>query len=599
MPLRSTAVASKTDEKQQVAVPDTSVSGTCTETIPSWRIFVKTVGKGFDDRRVSESEKESGNIPSVDGSLSFDVTVSPEDRIDFLHDEIEGITGVKASQQRLIYRGRLIGKSDVESISVSHNTSSNSIDDEESRSIENSTSTVTCKEKSGQTSLPTSCKNEHQNDYKIKDIAGLCDGQTIHLVRKRDSETTKTNANNSDAIDERGASNDSRNNESDSNASNNAGRESETGGGGGALLAALLGLETRFSEDGGSAGIGPLSPGTRTDATNNDYSAQTTTNTSVSSPWGPSRTANDADATSSRSPRNNRRPHYRLGTEDLQVSDPGSMESVRQGLMTLYTIMNSQPQQQSSSGRDEEGNTHTDHPLEVNREWFRGQWIDARDTVNQWLEATVAGILDPQDVLNDTATLRNTTTSAAIHSARYGSPENPHQQPRQRRVPNVDNDPAISANDLEGRRRLLLEECEPGDPREIIFDSNTESSAQSSSIQLPVASGSQSFRPRSSNNGVKLLLIHYNGWPHRWDEWIRSDSERLRPFRTRTRHPNTVRIGPYTAIFNTDMWHALCLFFTFSLFYFLYLMLLRLFIFYVRTTGSCHKLIKIINSSLP
>ena len=151
--------------------------------------------------------------------------------------------------------------------------------------------------------------------------------------------------------------------------------------------------------------------------------------------------------------------------------------------------------------------------------------------------------------LRDTNGNRIPISTNAIHARRYW-PQQPQQQPqpRQRRVPNVDNDPAISANDLEGRRRLLLEECEPGDPQEIIIGSNTGGNAnntESDQLQLPqVTLGtSQSFRPRASNdNGVKLLLIHYNGWPHRWDEWIRSDSERLRPFRTRTRHPNTVRL---------------------------------------------------------
>jgi hypothetical protein len=47
------------------------------------------------------------------------------------------------------------------------------------------------------------------------------------------------------------------------------------------------------------------------------------------------------------------------------------------------------------------------------------------------------------------------------------------------------------------------------------------------------------YQERDTNEGVQLLLIHYNGWPHRWDEWIRSDSERIRPFRTRTRHRST------------------------------------------------------------
>mmetsp|Transcript_19367 Transcript_19367/g.48220 ORF Transcript_19367/g.48220 Transcript_19367/m.48220 type:complete len:1042 (-) Transcript_19367:3142-6267(-) len=516
MSLHTTAAVAGTDgEQQQAAVPNAVVSGD--EATPSWRIFVKTVGKGFDDRRVNGDgveNKTPGNTPSVDGSLSFHVTVNPEDRIDFLHDEIEGVTGVKASQQRLIYRGRLIGKSDVETIS--HNSNSGN---DENDIMENTN--VSKSDKSGQNSS-MACKSEEPNDYKIKDIVGLCDGQTIHLVRKRESERTTSDANSSDAV------------ESENNASNTTSRESETSGGGSALLAALLGLDSRFSEDGG-----PVSPATRTRVTNGNtpQTSTTPTNPAVGSPWRSSRS--DADAPSPRSPRHHRRPHYRLGSDDLQVSDPGSMESVRQGLMTLNTIMNSQPNQNPNnrSGRVNagEGNSVTDHPLEVNREWFRGQWIDARDTVNQWLEATVVDILDPRDVLNDTVPLHD-PASSAIHSRRYGSTENPHQQPRQRRVPNVDNDPAISANDLEGRRRLLLEECEPGDPREITIGNTA------NALQFPVASGrnsSQSFRPRSSNDGVKLLLIHYNGWPHRWDEWIRSDSERLRPFRTRTRHPNS------------------------------------------------------------
>jgi hypothetical protein len=544
MSLNAAATASETDEEQRkIAVPQTAVPGA--DTVPSWCIFVKTVGKGFDDRRVNEDgteNKKPGKMNSVDGSLSFHVTVSPEDRIDYLHDEIEGITGVKASQQRLIYRGRLIGKSDV--VSASHNSGTNT---DENNSTENSTGSY--KEKANQ-NTQTTCKTEEDQEYKIKDIVGLCDGQTIHLVRKRESEKSKSNRNSSDAVDEQGTSYGALNNDNDDSASNNTSTESDSGGGGGALLAALLGLEPRLSEDGGASGLGPISPGGRTvvSNSNNRNSGQTTTtptNRPLASPWRSPRSSasanNDGESSSIRSPRHNRRPHYRLGTDDLEVADPGSMESVRQGLMTLNTIMYSQPIQQRNnssvgSGNVSEGQGQIRHPLEVNREWFRGQWIDARDTVNQWLEATVVDILDPRDVLNDAANLNN-QTSNAVHARRYGSPESPNQPPRQRRVPNVDNDPAISANDLEGRRRLLLEECEPGDPREIIIGADNDRDLSTIS---PGTNSSQSFRPRSSNDGVKLLLIHYNGWPHRWDEWIRSDSERLRPFRTRTRHPSTV-----------------------------------------------------------
>ena len=654
-----------TDTTTDTTSTSTDTTAAASEAIaPSWCIFVKTVGKGFDDRRVRDEiadTNDTTNKPtnssitrprssSVDGSFSFDVRVNPENRVDCLHDEIEAVTGVKASQQRLIYRGRLIGKSDVVvAPAAPAPTNSNN----ENSNTENNSN---YKEKSDALAS-TSCKP--QQEYKINDIVGLCDGQTIHLVRKRDNSSDAAAA----AMDE-GSTLNHQNNHNNNNDNDDSGTESDTGGGGGggggALLAALLGLsETRLSEGlsedggGGSPGSstrGPVSPLVARPGSNNrnatsgpaTATATAPNNRSMGSMWSLSRatTATDNDAgeitattsSSSRSParRNNqnqnRRPHYRLGTEDLEVADPGSMESVRQGLMTLNTIMNSQPppprpthpQQNNYTNNihnhrstnipsglgavGEEGigqqqsqihHRHHHHPLEVNREWFRGQWIDARDTVNQWLEATVVDILDPKDVLDDTdtvaSTLRGTNgnripiSTNAIHARRYwpqpqqelqqpqAEQPQPQPQPRQRRVPNVDNDPAISANDLEGRRRLLLEECEPGDPREITIDGNTDANASDNnndntndndndnnteSDQFPEvathhgtnsntninSSQSQSFRPRASNsNGVKVLLIHYNGWPHRWDEWIRSDSERLRPFRTRTRHPNTVR----------------------------------------------------------
>merc|ERR1712238_516780 len=238
------------------------------------------------------------------------------------------------------------------------------------------------------------------------------------------------------------------------------------------------------------------------------------------SPWRSSRVGT---GTSNGLTHRNRRWPYRLVAEDLKVPDPGSMEPVRQGLMTLHTIMNSQ------QNIVEEGRYH---PLHADREFFCGQWIDARDTLNQWLEATVVDILDPQYVLNDVV-LRNPPLTAV--SAATSLSSSLRQQQQRRRVSNV-NDPVISANDPEGRRSLLIEECESGDPQEIITGS-----ADDDEISPP-----SSFRPRPSNNGAKLLLIHYNGWPHRWDEWIRSDSDRLRIFRTRTRHSNMSSIASPT-----------------------------------------------------
>jgi hypothetical protein len=181
-----------------------------------------------------------------------------------------------------------------------------------------------------------------------------------------------------------------------------------------------------------------------------------------------------------------RRPNHRLSSSDLEVPDPGSMEPVRQGLLTLHTI------------GDSLRSSTTEGAVPEHRQWYRGQWIDCRDTVNQWLEATVVEVVQPQDILPVQLQATTYSTRGFAHPT---------------------TDPAVSANDVEGRMRLLLEPTDDCSPLDGEWGG---------------------FQQRDNNEGVNLLLIHYNGWPHRWDEWIRSDSERIRPFRTRTRHPNAV-----------------------------------------------------------
>jgi hypothetical protein len=410
---------------------------------PSWSISVKTVGGGFDDCT-------AGSTTSSRGERLFNVTVSPEDGVSSLCHKIEGATGVTVSQQRLIYRGRIIN--DHQHHPGSATSTSAKPDTENAR--------------------------EGHGIRKIKDIAGLCDGQTIHLVRKRD--TQGSNSNSSSNVDESGLGTETNlsstggllvGSAATSRNSGTTGRNSlETdllggpsgssgGGGGGALLAALLGLGSDDMRT------------TSSSSNNNNNNGTTASSSPPSSTWRTNRS------------RSHRRPHYRLSAEDLDVPNPGSMESVRQGLMTLHTLL---PHSELYS---EDGTS----PLEANREWFRGQWIDVRDTVNQWLEATVVEVLRPEDILPNVNPMTGASSSLSSVPPSYPS--------TRRRPANVDDDPAISADDLEGRRRLLLEPCDPGDPEELSGDLI-------------------GFRPRSSNTGVQLLLIHYNGWPHRWDEWM-------------------------------------------------------------------------------
>lgn len=347
-----------------------------------WSIAVRTVGgkhAGQDDRE------------------DFSVTVSPDDDLACLHHQIEHVTGLKASQQRLIYRGRLI--------------SGGGRDDDDDEAIESSTET---------------------NEPKvIRSIPGLCDGQTIHLVPKRD-ETDREST--TESGNGQNASSDEDNNDS---SSDSVGRS---------LLATLLGLGSLEEDD--------------SDETSSPSSRRL------------------------RAARNRRRASHRLTVADTVAPDPGTMEPIRQGLMTLHTMLET---------------TQTEQPWDANRQWYRGQWVDCRDTVNQWLEATVIDIAHPDDILPE-------RTLTGEH----------------RRATYPTTDDAVSANDYEGRRNLLLE-----------------------------PDGEGGVCERHNNPGVHLLLIHYNGWPHRWDEWMRSDSERLRPFRTRTRHnPSSGALPAPQAVFD-------------------------------------------------
>ncbi|KAL3917345.1 MAG: hypothetical protein SGILL_004756 [Bacillariaceae sp.] len=404
-----------------------------------------TVGGGFDEFTINNSNAKM----SSSGERLFNVIVSPEDEVSSLYQEIEEATGVKASQQRLIYRGRIINdhppplalgessKSETTTAATTTTTTSlNDTNETADSTIINSAEEDKCsaegdnndEEDAEPETEPITCDSR-----KIKDIAGLCDGQTIHLVKKRDV----SNDTNGDTASSNGTTNTDDSNTPSSTAGSAARNSGASGrgsldGSGGAFLAALLGL-------GGLTEDGSLT------RDNGETGASTTTTPSPSS-W------------RSRG-RANRRPHYRLAAADLEVPDPGSMEPVRQGLMTLHTLL-------------PHAHLHGEHgasPLEANREWFRGQWLDCRDTVNQWLEATVVEILSPEDVLAEDEIPSNAFSGALSPS-------------QLRRRATVDTDPAVHANDYEGRRRLLLEPCDHGDRNELSGDL-------------------VGYRPRSTNKG--------------------------------------------------------------------------------------------------
>ncbi|KAL7562433.1 hypothetical protein ACA910_020575 [Epithemia clementina (nom. ined.)] len=456
---------------------------------PLWLISVKTVGAerqapvGTD----GGSSHNTTIIPS-----SFDVRVKPSDNIQSLHARIENVTGLKESQQRLIYRGRLIQSN--------YSTTTNSAKKKKTAagasSDEDDDDNNDDQQEQHQQQVDDD-NNTTREPTKISEIKGLADGHTIHLVRRQEvasnaqdhspnsdsaststttgmtaaSTTTGTAPSSSAAAAAAAVSSENESNNSDSSGGSSSSSSSTATS---SLLAALLGLSA-FEEDADEGGA-------------------------TRSSWRRSRRS---------------RPSYRLTAEDLEVPDPGSMESVRQGLLTLHTLLPIAEQSNTDAATSNNNNnnnnqnntttTSSRNPLEHHRRWYLGQWIDCRDTVNQWLEATIVDIKRPEEILP-------TPTYAPSNSNNHNP--TPTIQPAM--------DPAVGAGDLEGRRRLLLEPCPAGEPGDLGGDL-------------------AGYRPRPSNrnNNVSLLLIHYNGWPHRWDEWIRSDSERIRPFRVRTRHPTS------------------------------------------------------------
>ncbi|KAL3665303.1 hypothetical protein V7S43_009931 [Phytophthora oleae] len=110
------------------------------------------------------------------------------------------------------------------------------------------------------------------------------------------------------------------------------------------------------------------------------------------------------------------------------------LEPITQGILTMRTVLSTAEVEEDERVEEEQATTPARRGP---RQFFVGQWLDIKDTVNQWLESTVMAIADGK------------------------------------------------------------------------------------------------------------VLIHYHGWPARWDEWIDFESDRIAAFRTRTLHTqNTQRMSP-------------------------------------------------------
>jgi len=163
--------------------------------------------------------------------------------------------------------------------------------------------------------------------------------------------------------------------------------------------------------------------------------------------------------------------------------EPGSMEMIRQGLLTMHTLLSTQ-----------EGGSS------VGRRFFVSQWVDVKDTVNQWLEATVMEVDDEQERIfvhyngwptrwdewlpassPRVAPFRTRTTNVTIHSS-SPAPTN-----------TVAHAPPTGADDL---RFLLPEVCRAVNMLQPALQEASRLCRESTagrSVETPLGSGEEEF----------------------------------------------------------------------------------------------------------
>jgi hypothetical protein len=424
---------------------------------------------------------------------NFIVQVNPNSPLSELHSSIEAVTGLKAHQQRLIYRGRILPG--------------------QSSDLQQPAAVLP-----GQ-SAPTT---DSDSSMRICDVTGLNDGHTIHLFpRKSHTDQVDPVAN----AAEPAAVESSINNSATSSLQEDSASATAT-----SLLSALFGMRAGLALS-NSGNVTVISSSANNNGGNSSDSlpealanlaglasqaAQRRRNAHIAATRGNEaegvttqyREARRAMAAGRRgasaSLASRRQRGYRDGVPP--VREPGSLETIRQSLLTLHTMLGAA------------GTSRQELDGKPNRTFFKGQWVDVKDTVNQWLEATVIDVVTPEEVLG---------VDFHLLTDPLGMDENISHLPAPSTVPrgSMDGFPVISMDDLEGRRSLLLQT--------VIVPNGSGEGART--IEIP----RDAFASKQ-----QLLLIHYNGWPHRWDEWIRSDSPRIRTFRSRTRHSSSL---PFSA----------------------------------------------------
>eukprot|EP00578_Thalassiosira_sp_NH16_P002155 CAMPEP_0181135250 /NCGR_PEP_ID=MMETSP1071-20121207/32521_1 /TAXON_ID=35127 /ORGANISM="Thalassiosira sp., Strain NH16" /LENGTH=376 /DNA_ID=CAMNT_0023221823 /DNA_START=52 /DNA_END=1179 /DNA_ORIENTATION=- len=190
----------------------------------SWSIAIKTVGSSVHSNRKNVAAASSSSSPSdesavVDGddttacaalssssppassppssdnasssseSANFTIEVNPDDPLHSLHEKIEAVTGLSPERQRLIYRGRIINSGRSSSKS-SRSRSQQQRGGPQSGPPANNFHArphPTGDRASSSSSPPPQSVPSDGTAPRVRDVNGLCDMQTIHLVPRPDA----------------------------------------------------------------------------------------------------------------------------------------------------------------------------------------------------------------------------------------------------------------------------------------------------------------------------------------------------------------------------------------------------------------------------
>ncbi len=200
----------------------------------------------------------------------------------------------------------------------------------------------------------------------------------------------------------------------------------------------------------------------------------------------------------------------------------GDLEHIRQGLLTVETLLQAMRDRAVGSGRrQEEGSNQSSDLQELPEEVIHSDSSDSN-------VVTVQELLAGDDRSSHTGAVVDTESPAGDATVGTELPERESQA-----EDNMQDDAEMEV--IAEAAPASLESSTPVvvAPRRHFFVGQW-LDVKDTVNQWLEATVMNIRYPEEDGDGPSELLIHYNGWPEQWDEWIACNSARLAPFCTRT-----------------------------------------------------------------